>query len=161
MQTSALPTPIHAPAVPEEEETFQRPASTSTPPPVASPQPVPPYGRRNGWKPMSQEDYGALFCTSFDRFLPLLQGDGGAYPECHIAQYPLDMGRKKVCLLEYIPIIPSHSAIGFLRKHISPSSGQRGQCSLRCYCTPRAAIRKAGSVSVQGSCPVGTPKGRE
>lgn len=21
-------------------------------------------------------------------------GDGGAYPECHIAQYPLEMGRK-------------------------------------------------------------------
>jgi len=76
---AALPTPIHAPAVKEEEETFQRPASTSTPPPVASRQPVPPYGRRNGWKPTSQEDYG----------------DGGAYPECHIAQYPLDMGRKK------------------------------------------------------------------
>ena len=25
-----------------------------------------------------------------------LEGDGGAYPECHIAQYPLDLGRKKV-----------------------------------------------------------------
>jgi SNW domain-containing protein 1 len=61
METSALPTPVHAPAVPEEEETFQRPASTSTPPPVASRQPVPPYGRRNEWKPTSQEDYGALF----------------------------------------------------------------------------------------------------
>ncbi len=23
------------------------------------------------------------------------QGDGGAFPECHVAQYPLDMGRKK------------------------------------------------------------------
>ena len=23
-------------------------------------------------------------------------GDGGAYPECHVAQYPLDMGKKKV-----------------------------------------------------------------
>jgi hypothetical protein len=29
-------------------------------------------------------------------YLPPLQGDGGAYPECHIAQYPVDMGRKKV-----------------------------------------------------------------
>jgi hypothetical protein len=97
---------------------------------------------------------------SFELCLPPLQGDGGAYPECHIAQYPLDMGRKKVCLVEYISILRSHSFIGFLRKHISPSSGQRGQCSIRCYCTPRAAIRKAGSVSVQGSRPVGTPKGR-
>lgn len=23
------------------------------------------------------------------------QGDGGAFPECHIAQYPLDMGKKE------------------------------------------------------------------
>lgn len=23
-------------------------------------------------------------------------GDGGSYPECHVAQYPLEMGRKKV-----------------------------------------------------------------
>ena len=102
-----------------------------------------------------------FFWTSSERFLPPLQGDGGAYPECHVAQYPLDMGRKKVRLLEYTPILPSHSFIGFLRKHISPSSGQRGQCSLRCYCTPRAATWKAGSVSIQGPHPVGIPKGRE
>lgn len=25
----------------------------------------------------------------------MFSGDGGAYPECHVAQYPLDMGRKK------------------------------------------------------------------
>lgn len=41
---------------------------------------LPTYGARNGWKPTSPEHFG----------------DGGAYPECHIAQYPLDMGRKKV-----------------------------------------------------------------
>ncbi|KAH9997579.1 SKIP/SNW domain-containing protein [Russula vinacea] len=77
---NALPAPIHAPAVPEEEETLQPPStSTSTPPPVASRHVVPPYGQRNGWRPTSPEDYG----------------DGGAFPECHIAQYPLDMGRKK------------------------------------------------------------------
>ena len=35
--------------------------------------------------------------ASFELFLSPLQGDGGAYPECNIAQYPLDMGRKKVC----------------------------------------------------------------
>ena len=28
-----------------------------------------------------------------------LEGDGGAYPECHIAQYPLELGRKKVSTL--------------------------------------------------------------
>jgi SNW domain-containing protein 1 len=37
----------------------------------------PPYGQRDGWKPRTQEDFGS----------------GGAFPEIHIAQYPLDMGR--------------------------------------------------------------------
>lgn len=39
----------------------------------------PPYGQRIGWRPRSAEDYG----------------DGGAFPEVPVAQYPLDMGRKK------------------------------------------------------------------
>ncbi|KAK2593217.1 mRNA splicing protein [Conoideocrella luteorostrata] len=38
----------------------------------------PPYGQRSGWRPRSQEDFG----------------DGGAFPEIPIAQYPLDMGKK-------------------------------------------------------------------
>ncbi|KAI9847959.1 MAG: mRNA splicing protein [Sclerophora amabilis] len=38
----------------------------------------PPYGNRTGWRPRSAEDYG----------------DGGAFPEIPVAQYPLDMGRK-------------------------------------------------------------------
>src|SRR5262245_38763450 len=38
----------------------------------------PPYGQREGWRPRTAEDYG----------------DGGAFPEVHVAQYPLDMGRK-------------------------------------------------------------------
>lgn len=38
----------------------------------------PPYGQRTGWRPRTQEDYG----------------DGGAFPEVPMAQYPLDMGRK-------------------------------------------------------------------
>ncbi|XP_053637348.1 puff-specific protein Bx42 isoform X1 [Cherax quadricarinatus] len=38
---------------------------------------APPYGHRKGWIPRSQEDFG----------------DGGAFPECHIAQYPLGMGK--------------------------------------------------------------------
>ncbi|KXN92199.1 Pre-mRNA-processing protein 45 [Leucoagaricus sp. SymC.cos] len=32
-----------------------------------------------GWKPTSQDDFG----------------DGGSFPECHVAQYPLGMGKKK------------------------------------------------------------------
>ena len=38
----------------------------------------PPYGQRSGWRPRNAEDYG----------------DGGAFPEVPMAQYPLDMGRK-------------------------------------------------------------------
>jgi SNW domain-containing protein 1 len=38
----------------------------------------PPYGSRSGWRPRSAEDFG----------------DGGAFPEIPVAQYPLDMGRK-------------------------------------------------------------------
>lgn len=37
----------------------------------------PPYGQRTGWRPRSREDFG----------------DGGAFPEIPVAQYPLDMGR--------------------------------------------------------------------
>lgn len=38
---------------------------------------IPPYGKREGYLPRSKEDFG----------------DGGAFPELHIKQYPLDMGR--------------------------------------------------------------------
>ncbi|TPX10917.1 uncharacterized protein E0L32_008123 [Thyridium curvatum] len=38
----------------------------------------PPYGQRAGWRPRSAEDFG----------------DGGAFPEIPVAQYPLDMGKK-------------------------------------------------------------------
>ena len=38
----------------------------------------PKYGARTGWRPRLAEDYG----------------DGGAFPEIPVAQYPLDMGRK-------------------------------------------------------------------
>lgn len=38
----------------------------------------PAYGSRTGWRPRAAEDYG----------------DGGAFPEIPVAQYPLDMGRK-------------------------------------------------------------------
>mmetsp|Transcript_109227 Transcript_109227/g.319732 ORF Transcript_109227/g.319732 Transcript_109227/m.319732 type:complete len:541 (+) Transcript_109227:68-1690(+) len=37
----------------------------------------PPYGKRHGWTPRSLADFG----------------DGGAFPEIHVAQYPLDMGK--------------------------------------------------------------------
>lgn len=37
-----------------------------------------PYGQRQGWRPRAPEDFG----------------EGGAFPEVHVAQYPLDMGCK-------------------------------------------------------------------
>ena len=40
--------------------------------------PVPPYGKRSGFVPRKPEDFG----------------DGGAFPEIHVAQYPLGMGRR-------------------------------------------------------------------
>lgn len=40
---------------------------------------IPPYGQRRGFRPRTVEDFG----------------NGGAFPEVHIAQYPLNMGRKK------------------------------------------------------------------
>ncbi|KAI5799151.1 SKIP/SNW domain-containing protein [Peziza echinospora] len=38
----------------------------------------PPYGKRSGWRPRNADDFG----------------DGGAFPEIPVAQYPYDMGRK-------------------------------------------------------------------
>ena len=38
----------------------------------------PSYGNRTGWRPRAPEDFG----------------DGGAFPEIPVAQYPLDMGKK-------------------------------------------------------------------
>lgn len=43
-------------------------------------QKVPPYGRRQNFVPRAQGDFG----------------DGGAFPEIHVAQFPLDMGRPAV-----------------------------------------------------------------
>ncbi|QRV85876.1 pre-mRNA-processing protein 45 [Ceratobasidium sp. AG-Ba] len=69
---SLLPQPVNAPISDDEEE--------KTPVLAVAPQVViPAYGQRTGWRPTKQADFG----------------DGGAYPECHIAQYPLDMGKTK------------------------------------------------------------------
>ena len=44
---------------------------------VAATRSAPPYMKRMGWIPRTVEDFG----------------DGGAFPEIHVAQYPLNMGR--------------------------------------------------------------------
>ncbi|CAL1705673.1 unnamed protein product [Somion occarium] len=81
---SILPQPVYAPSVSDEEEEIvqvskQVAESSIQPKSVIIRAAVPAYGQRKGWKPTSQEDYG----------------DGGAYPECHVAQYPLGLGKKK------------------------------------------------------------------
>merc|ERR1719310_351460 len=48
----------------------------------------PPYGKRQGWVPRSLADYG----------------DGGAFPEIHVAQYPLDMGRSNQMQQKVVPL---------------------------------------------------------
>uniref|UniRef100_A0A2K6UX77 SNW domain-containing protein 1 n=1 Tax=Saimiri boliviensis boliviensis TaxID=39432 RepID=A0A2K6UX77_SAIBB len=60
----------------EEKARSQRSRQTSL---VSSRREPPPYGYRKGWISRLLEDFG----------------DGGAFPEIHVAQYPLDMGRKK------------------------------------------------------------------
>ncbi|KAF9976209.1 mRNA splicing protein [Actinomortierella ambigua] len=69
-----LPPPIHQESAPDSFDRFSHSKEVAVP--TAN---IPPYGKRKGWKPRKQEDYN----------------DGGAYPEIHAPQYPLDMGRKK------------------------------------------------------------------
>ncbi|KAG2157504.1 SKIP/SNW domain-containing protein [Suillus clintonianus] len=71
-----LPLPAFTSAVSDDEEEVPKPAPSQS---LITRTPIPPYGQRVGWKPLKSEDFG----------------DGGSYPECHVAQYPLDLGRKK------------------------------------------------------------------
>ena len=71
MISSILPTPTHS----YERIVSSAPTTTSSAVAVTH---IPPYGHRIGWTPRCQQDFG----------------DGGAYPEIHCAQYPLEMGRK-------------------------------------------------------------------
>jgi SNW domain-containing protein 1 len=76
---SLLPTPRYNPPTVHSDDEDDS-AGPSSAPSTALATVTRPYGARKGWRPSRQEEYG----------------DGGAYPECSIAQYPLDMGRKKV-----------------------------------------------------------------
>eukprot|EP00002_Diphylleia_rotans_P039411 TRINITY_DN912_c0_g1_i1.p1 TRINITY_DN912_c0_g1~~TRINITY_DN912_c0_g1_i1.p1 ORF type:complete len:569 (+),score=147.50 TRINITY_DN912_c0_g1_i1:93-1799(+) len=74
--TSLLPPPRQSDAL---NLTAQSTALT-TAAPVSTPRNgPPPYGKRKDFIPRSLEDFG----------------DGGAFPEIHVAQYPLHMGSKK------------------------------------------------------------------
>ncbi|KAE9406792.1 pre-mRNA-processing protein 45 [Gymnopus androsaceus JB14] len=74
---AVLPKPLHVSVEDDEDEISQFPVPASTQ--VIARFTVPSYGQRQNWRPSKLEDYG----------------DGGAFPECHVAQYPLEMGRKK------------------------------------------------------------------
>jgi SNW domain-containing protein 1 len=76
-----LPRPVHTAVISDDEDDV--PIQTSSA--VVHTSRIPPYGQRKGWRP-SPDDFG----------------DGGAFPECPVAQYPLGMGRKKVGLLANI-----------------------------------------------------------
>lgn len=82
---------------------------------------VPPYGRRKGFIPRIKEDFG----------------DGGAFPEIHIAQYPLDMGRldKKSTALVAVNVTAGRKVFGsatdLVEKKIDPvRGGVRTRCPL-------------------------------
>jgi len=73
---SLLPTPLYSEATQEEPVLVQKSQQLSLVPKTT----IPPYGQRKGWRPSTDADFG----------------DGGAYPECHIAQYPQQIGKKLV-----------------------------------------------------------------
>uniref|UniRef100_A0A1I7YKC2 Uncharacterized protein n=1 Tax=Steinernema glaseri TaxID=37863 RepID=A0A1I7YKC2_9BILA len=60
------------------DEEHQSEAGSSTAIATITKEP-PPYGQRTGYKPRFPEDFG----------------DGGAFPEIHVAQHPLNMGLGK------------------------------------------------------------------
>ncbi|KAI5704852.1 hypothetical protein M8J76_003906 [Diaphorina citri] len=74
--SSILPAPSQS-SWDRDEEAADEAATVSTSVVLAMPT-APPYGQRRGWIPRSEDDFG----------------DGGAFPEIHVAQYPLSMGKK-------------------------------------------------------------------
>jgi len=79
--TSLLPLPRNS--------QIRRGSSASTP--VLSETPLfepPPYGKRHGFIPRTVEDFG----------------DGGAFPEIHVLQYPLNMGREDAGAGTIVPL---------------------------------------------------------
>ncbi|EDV20286.1 uncharacterized protein TRIADDRAFT_51016 [Trichoplax adhaerens] len=73
-----LPAPTQSRSIAEDESDQPFPHSELVSKKKSTKEP-PPYGHRKGWVPRSLEDFGS----------------GGAFPEIHVAQYPLNMGRKK------------------------------------------------------------------
>jgi len=72
--SSLLPAPTQQTWDRDEARSKQDVTSTSI---VSASRTAPPYGKRKGWIPRTTDDFG----------------DGGSFPEIHVAQYPLNMGR--------------------------------------------------------------------
>lgn len=104
--SSFLPVPTQLSQDQLEAEEIQRSHSTAL---VLTRKEPPPYGSRKGWVPRTAEVRLTLsvcaewlsencYLTCLLPFFPSTSkdfGDGGAFPEIHVAQYPLEMGRKK------------------------------------------------------------------
>lgn len=74
--SSILPAPTNQIWDREDEKIAMMGLSTTIGGPLASAKvSAPPYGQRRGWIPRSEADFG----------------DGGAFPEIHVAQYPLGL----------------------------------------------------------------------
>lgn len=104
---SLLPRPAYAPAIEDDEDDIVQVPTAAPSQSVVIRTPVPPYGQRQGWKPASPDDFG----------------DGGAYPECHVAQYPLDMGKKKASSGNTLAL--QVDAEGNVRYDVIAQQGQR------------------------------------
>ncbi|CAG9838677.1 unnamed protein product [Diabrotica balteata] len=76
--SSILPAPVQS-IWDRDDERRKKSAFLSSKQLISTQNVAPPYGQRRGWVPRSVTDFG----------------DGGAFPEIHVAQYPLDMGKKK------------------------------------------------------------------
>jgi len=78
MAAAGLLRALQAPKHYEEEDYATFTEDDIKPGAVAKPKLAPPYGKRSGFVPRKQDHFGG----------------GGAFPECHVAQHPLGMGKE-------------------------------------------------------------------
>ena len=104
-----LPLPVNAPSPDEDPAVTGSTGGSDSmgPPPPVRRSSAPPQGKRKGWIPRAQADFGG----------------GGAFPEIHVAQYPLDMGRKGKKSQQTLAL--TTDASGKVRHDAIASVGQR------------------------------------